>query len=359
MIEAPELLTEMPDRASVQARAFFGEEVLTDVLRVFRVGGAALLQGDLRAPWALQAPHASSIAPMLHPEAPRSQIVVFHVVAEGECSVTVQDGGRVELRVGDLVVFPRGDAHELSSMPGDTTASFARDASPVPLMSLFPPPPWSGLPRICIEGSGPRTRLVCFYLRCDPLLRNPLVETLPAMLVARPGDEPSMRWLGDNVSHLLREATQPGVGSGCVVARLAELLFVDVLRRHVERLGQGATGWLAALSDRRLARALQAIHARPGEAWTATTLARHAGLSRSALVEHFNRVLGVSPIRYLADWRLQLAAQALMSSSSVADAAGRACYTSEEAFSRAFKRQTGESPASWGRRRRAPFTLRP
>ncbi len=354
MIEGPELLIEAPDLPSVRGRPFFGSDVLADVLHVFRVGGAALLHAELRAPWSLRTPNAACVAPMLHPEAPASQLVVVHVVVEGECVVALGDGvAREELRAGDLVVFPGGDAHDLSSASGSSESRGAA-LSPMPLANLFPPAPWTELPRIRIDGAGVRTEILCFYLRCDPLLRNPLLESLPALLVARPGDEASAGWLSANVSQLIREALRPCSGSGCVVARLVELLFVDVLRRHVEGLGQGAAGWVAALGDRRLARALHAIHTRSADAWTATSLARYAGMSRSVLVERFNEVLGTSPMRYLADWRMQLAAQALLSSGSVTDAAKRACYASDEAFSRAFKRRTGESPAAW-RKRRAPL----
>ncbi|MDT3679812.1 MAG: AraC family transcriptional regulator [Burkholderiaceae bacterium] len=358
MTEAPGLLTEplelqadIGDPASPPASSPAGADVLTDVLRVFRVGGAALLRGDFRAPWSLQAPSASSLLPVLHPEAPRSLLVVFHIVVEGECWIEVEGKGRCELHAGDLVGFPRGDSHTMGSLPQRPAAASVDCGPPTPIVSLFPPPPWRDLPRIAIDGDGTATRIVCFYLRCDELLHNPLLESLPAMLVARPGERSATQWPESSVRYLVREARRPCPGSGCVIARLAELLFVEVLRMHIERLDANATGWLAALADRRLARALQAIHARPAEAWTADALARQAGVSRSVLVQRFNEVLGTSPMRYVADWRLQLAAQALLSSATVAVAAERAGYASEEAFSRAFKRRTGESPGSWRRKR--------
>lgn len=359
MIEAPGLLIEPPDLdagagpdSGPRAPGPTGIDVLTDVLRVFRVGGAALLQGDFRAPWSWQAPPAASVGVLLHPDTPPSRFVVFHVVVEGACWVGADDGERCELRAGDLVGFPRGDAHWMGSLDADRGSGTASRAASVSLDALLPPPPWDELPRVSIEGIGDRSRILCFYLRCDELLHNPLLQSLPWMLVARPGDAPSSQWLASNVRYLVREARRPCPGSGCVIARLTELLFIEVLRLHIEQLDAQATGWFAALADRRLARALHAIHSRPAEAWTATSLGRHAGLSRSALVQRFGEVLGISPMRYLADWRMQLGAQVLLSSgTTLASAAERAGYASEEAFSRAFKRYTGESPASWRRRR--------
>jgi AraC-like DNA-binding protein len=148
----------------------------------------------------------------------------------------------------------------------------------------------------------------------------------------------------------LRESEKPSAGGETILARLSELLFLQSIRDHIERLPKDATGWLSALRDRHIGAALRFIHARPAHRWTVDELAREVGLSRSALAERFNQVMGTPPMQYLGNWRLQLAAQHLMTRGiGVAQAAAEVGYESEAAFNRAFKRQVGMTPGSWRR----------
>ena len=179
------------------------------------------------------------------------------------------------------------------------------------------------------------------------------IPPVPPLLVVAPDDQPASRWIEASVPYIVAEATSGRPGGACLVSRLTELLFIEILRRHIAGLHAGDTGWLAALGDRFLARALAALHARPAHAWTVAELARHAGLSRTALVQRFNRILDAAPMRYLALWRLQLGAQALLNTDkSIAVVAQEVGYGSEEAFSRAFKRHTAVAPATWRHARR-------
>ena len=141
-----------------------------------------------------------------------------------------------------------------------------------------------------------------------------------------------------------------------MLARISEMVFVDAVRRYVDALPEPAHGWLAGLRDRYTSRALALLHARPAEAWTIDALGKQVGLSRSALHERFVHFVGQPPMQYLAQWRMQLAAQRLLqSNATVAAIAQEAGYESEAAFSRAFKRIVGASPAAWRRERvRAP-----
>lgn len=341
MIRPPNVLIGTPElRGHVPGPS--GTDALSDVLRVFRATGAALLRGDFSAPWAWSAPPARAIAALLHPGATR--LVIFHVVAEGTCWVESEGDSRHELQAGDVVCFPHGHAHRMG-------AGAALQC--VPVSALFPPKPWTELPVLQHGGSGTPTRIVCVYLRCDDLLFNPLLDSLPAVLVARPSQGATVQWMKANLQYLIAEASSGSAGSACLLARMTELLFIEMLRIHLSGLEEQATGWLAGLKDRHVGRVLHLFHSDPGRAWTAAALATEAGLSRSALNERFREILGTSPAKYLATWRLQLAAQALEhTQESVAQIAERSGFGSEEAFSRAFRRFAGEPPASWRRRRR-------
>lgn len=336
MTEAPAFLIETSNHGAVAG------DVLSDALRVFRVTGAALLRGEFTEPWAWEAPPADAVAAMLHPGATR--MMILHIVAEGSCWVEADGAGRVELNPGSLVGFPHGQAHRMGAGTG---------ATPVPVAELFPPQPWAEPPMLRHGADGALTRIICVYLYCDELLFNPFLANLPPVLIVRSHEETAGRWLDASLRYLVVEAQDKRPGSGCLVARLTELLFIEILRHHIAELSGQGTGWLAALGDRHLARALAACHSRPAHRWTAHELARQTGLSRSALVERFHRILHTSPMRYLALWRLQLAAQALQSTDkSITAITAEVGYGSEEAFSRAFKRASGQSPALWRRERR-------
>lgn len=319
-----------------------GSDVLSDVLRVFRVTGAALLRGEFKAPWAWQAPPASAIAAMLHPGAAR--VMLMHIVAEGSCWVEVDGMPRRQLAQGAIVGFPLGSAHRMGA--GDAAAC-------VPMTSLVPAPPWTELPVLVHGENGTMTRIVCVYLRCDELPFNPIMASLPPLLVVAPDEHAASRWIEASVPYIVAEATSGRPGGACLVSRLTELLFIEILRRHIAGLRDTDTGWLAALGDRYMARALAALHARPAHPWTVAELARHAGLSTTALAQRFHRILDATPMHYLALWRLQLGAQALTGTDkSIAAIADEVGYGSEAAFSRAFKHLTGASPGAWRGARR-------
>jgi AraC family transcriptional regulator, alkane utilization regulator len=317
-----------------------GTDVLSDVLRVFRATGAALLRAEFNAPWGCDNPPASAVARLLHPGATR--LIIFHIIAQGSCWVEVDGQERRVLHEGDIVGFPHGHAHRMGNGAVEL----------VPIASLFPPPPWMQLPVLTHGGRGDLTRVLCIYLHCDLLLFDPFLTSLPTVLVIRHDTGPAGQWFDANVRYLVNEAVKSRPGTSCVMARLTELLFIEILRHYIAELRDEDVGWLAALKDRYLCRALTAFHTRPTEQWTVEMLAHEVGLSRSALVRRFNSLLDMSPIRYLATWRLHLAAQALRDGSkTIAAIAEQAGYGSEEAFGRAFKRCFGASPAAWRRLR--------
>ena len=158
---------------------------------------------------------------------------------------------------------------------------------------------------------------------------------------------------GTFLRSVVEESNRKRPGGEAVLERMSEMLFVEVLRRYVDTLPPEQTGWLAGMRDASVGRALALMHERPGEAWTIERLGEEAALSRSALHERFVHFIGQPPMQYLAQWRMQLAAASLRDTDAkVIEVALDVGYENEAAFSRAFRRAVGESPAAWRRSRR-------
>jgi AraC-like DNA-binding protein len=338
MTKAPALMTVAPSMA-LPVPGPAGTDLLSDALGQLRLSGATLLRGEFTAPWAWAAPHSTKIAAVLKVD--HRRLMLFHIVSKGRCWLELDGLSRMELEEGELVALPHGDPHVMGS----------GDAAPIPVASLFPPTPWRDLPVLRHGGSGPSTGIVCTYLSFDRPLFSPLLECLPRLLIIRREDRAAREWIQASVSYLVDGATRGGSGSSFLAMRITELLFLELLRLHVVRLPAEQSGWLAALRDRHVSLALHLMHNRPADQWTMDSLARRAGLSRSPLEARFNRLLGQPAMRYLTRWRLQLAAGLLAGGTKpVVTIAREVGYSSEEAFSRAFKRETGSSPSEWRRR---------
>ena len=318
-------------------------DVLSDVLRAIRLSGAVFFTVDATAPWAFEGPASIAVASLLSSGV--EHVVQFHAIASGSCWGGVVGEEPVQLHTGDVIVLPRNDRHLLSSEPGRTAGPVDVQLDPA---SRTPLP----LPIRLGTGSGARCEVICGFLGCEVRPFNPLFTALPRrMLVARGAAQ------GAALSRLIElareELSRPGPGRESVLSRLAELMFVEALRRFVEAYPT-ETGWLAGMSDELVGRSLAALHSRPGAPWTLDVLAREVGTSRSVLAERFTALLGLPAMQYLAQWRMQLASEALASTqASIAQIAHQLGYGSEAALSRAFKRIVGVSPAHWrqGRRR--------
>lgn len=156
------------------------------------------------------------------------------------------------------------------------------------------------------------------------------------------------------LGHLALRADRGQPGAAALLERASETMFIDALRRYLECLPVGSTGWLAGLRNAQIGRALALIHRAPARPWTIDDLARAAGLSRSVFCDRFLRLLGQPPMQYLARWRMEAAAGLLRGGQApVASVALEVGYESEAAFARAFKRETGTSPARWRRMQHA------
>jgi AraC-like DNA-binding protein len=200
-------------------------------------------------------------------------------------------------------------------------------------------------------GDGPSdARLICGFFTCDARPFNPLLDSLPRFIrFGRNSLQGSYNLLDQFIRFATEETGNKRAGSQIVLNRLSELLFVEVIRRHMDQLANDSnTGWLAGLRDPLIGRALTLLHAQPAHAWTLDELASRAGASRSALADRFAHLVGCPPIQYLTQWRMQLAARRLADRSiKISVVASEVGYESEAAFSRAFKKFVGQSPGQW------------
>jgi len=304
-----------------------------------RMTGAVFLDAEFTAPWCVVSHGGRSLPPPMR-QAPNT--VFFHVITEGRCTARLSTGGEaVKLGPGDLIMLPRDDAHLIGT---------DLHLSPTRTDTLVQPAPRAGFLRIEHGGGGDKTRLVCGFLSCDERLCRPMLEALPRILRVPLGDGPPMAWLTSLLQAGARETAAPRPGGETVLAKLSELLFVEALRCYIELLPERERGWLAALGDRFVGRALALIHQKPERDWTVDELATSVGLSRSTLTQRFTDFIGQPPIQYLTRWRLTVAAQRLRSEgTALAKVAADSGYDSEAAFNRAFKRALGTTPAAWRR----------
>jgi AraC-like DNA-binding protein len=313
---------------------------LSDVLAAVHLTGAVFFDIDASEPWVAEAPTGDSIVRRIFPDS--EHLISYHVVTRGTCWGHVVGEAPVRLVSGDVIVFPHGDAHVMSSAPG---------MRGTPDIALYRPPSDGQLPFTMSMGSGDGhpAHIVCGFLGCDARPFNPLLSALPHVIHV---SDQAGGALSTFVKFALAESKEPRIGGESVLGRLSELMFVDVVRRYLETLPVDRTGWLAGLRDAFVGRALTALHRSPARDWTLEALAREVGISRSVLSERFTHLVGQPAMQYLTSWRMQLAASQLQSGmDTVATVGERVGYESEAAFSRAFKKVVGTPPSEWRRRR--------
>jgi AraC-like DNA-binding protein len=314
-------------------------DALSDVLGAVRLIGAVFFDVHASEPWVAETPSGPEIVSRIFPHA--EHLIPYHAIVSGTCWVRVAGNEPLQLATGDVIMFPHGHAHVLSSAPGMHSK---------PDLALYRRPDESHLPfSLAIGSAGAEsTHVVCGYLGCDARPYNPLLMALPnAIHVPDSAGSPLRAY----VQLALAESKGARIGGECVLGRLSELLFVEVVRRYAESLDASRTDWLSGLRDPSIGAAITALHREPQRGWTVQSLARAAGLSRSVLAERFAAFAGCPPMQYLASWRMQLAANELRSGTdSVATIANRVGYESEAAFSRAFTKSMGEPPSTWRKR---------
>ena len=304
-------------------------DVLSTVLQTVKLEGAIFNNAEFSEPWCFRAPDACDLWPHLADR--RKHVIMYHFLTYGTAYTYLENGPRIQISAGDIVVLPHGDTHIMGS---------GREVPPVdPALS-------KGMRLARMGGGGAATRFICGYLLCDPQLCASFLGGLPPMFKVTITDTASGRWLENSIRYAVQHAAESQPGSDIVLAKLSEALFAETLRRYVESLPPGRTGWLAGVRDPEVGNALALLHREPANGWTIAKLAKAVGVSRSVLAQRFRHFLGAPPMSYLTKWRMQLGAQLLTSTSrSVAQIAGEVGYESEPAFNRAFKREYGAPPA--------------
>jgi AraC-like DNA-binding protein len=317
-------------------------DALSDVLKSVRLQGAVYLNAEFTAPWCIRGELGlQSVRDRLEGA---DHVAFFHFLTEGACKVRHVDSGEErDAAAGDLILFPQEGRHlmgtDLHLAPMERSASL--EAVPGADPEVF---------SMRHGGGGAPTRFICGYLALSRGAFRPLLESLPPILCIRVGDGPAAGMLRELFRAGVRESLAKTPGASSTLAKVADLLFVEAMRRHMEQLPPGGKGWLAAARDPQVGRALALLHGDPSRPWTVDDLAKEVALSRSALGERFTSLVGEPPMQYLTRWRLALAAQALRDGREpIARIAEKSGYESEAAFSRAFKREFGVPPASWRR----------
>ncbi len=317
-------------------------DVLSTALRGVQLTSALFFNGEYRAPWGFSSPPVRSMGQKLAPGT--EHLMVFHLVTEGVARARVAGSEPKRIRAGEIVVFPHGDGHELSSGRG------------VRLVAAAVPSLLSG--ELHLErggGTGATTKFICGYFGCDRFAAQLLLTGLPPFFTVDIRRDPSGAWIENALQQLVKEAESTRPGRLALLSKLSEALFVETLRRYMEELPVEQKGWFAAARDEVVGRALIQVHGDPLRAWSLPDLAKLAGTSRTVLAQRFARLLGQTPLAYVAQLRLQRAARLLETSDrSVIHVATEVGYESEAAFNRAFKRTFGLPPARYRRQHQRP-----
>lgn len=304
---------------------------LSGVLKSIHLEGATFLDAQFTAPWCVRGRYG--MASVKQQLAGADHVLQFHFVAQGACRARLADDvEEIEAVAGDLILFPHDDRHVMGS-----------DLRVAPLEADHP-----DFAPIREGGGGAATHFVCGYFTFNRSLCRPLFEALPRMLRIRLGDEAATALWRQLMRAAVHISGSSVPGAESTLSKMAELMFVEALRRHVAALPPEGKGWLAALRDVQIGRALALLHDAPERAWTVDELAREVALSRSLLATRFASLVGESPMQYLTRWRLTLAARVLRSGSdAISRIAERSGYATDAAFSRAFKREFGLPPLNW------------
>ncbi|MCA9862562.1 MAG: AraC family transcriptional regulator [Thermomicrobiales bacterium] len=298
---------------------------LGEALHHLRMRGVFYSRCELAAPWGIDLP---AIADSL----------MFHVVIGGSCWLEIGEAKPMRLQPGDLVLAPHGDGHRLWSEPG------------APTPGLFELPRDAVSERyevIRVDGSGEPTRLLCGTVYFNHPAARQLTTLLPPVILVQGWRSAESEWIASTLRLMASEARSPRPGGEEVITRLADILVIQAIRVWLEQEAAATPGWLSALRDPQVGRALAMIHRDPAQEWRVDNLAAAVAMSRSAFAERFSRLVGEAPMQYVTRWRMYLALDALREDrATVAEIAIRLGYGSEAAFSRAFKRFAGLTPGA-------------
>jgi AraC-like DNA-binding protein len=299
------------------------DDLLSEILQDLRLARASYGRSEFTAPWGVEIPYREGVR--------------FHFVVEGSCWMLTAGSEPIQLEAGDVVLLPHGSAHAIADQPRRRTVS---------LDQLQPQLVGNSSYRIKAGGGGERSLIVCCTIAFEGPTAHPLLELLPEVLLVRKCDQLDES-LPTYLAIMAAEVGNRRIGSATIMARLADIVMTQIVRSWIESRPSDLSGWLAAVKDPQIGIALANIHRRPGHDWTVDRLASEAGLSRSVFSERFGALLGVSPARYLLQWRMRLAIVWIKNEKMmISEAAAKLGYASDAAFSRAFKRFVGVSPGA-------------
>lgn len=316
-------------------------DVFSDTLRSLRIRGSLLLRETYAPPWGVGIPDADKLGSLLGIKA-GARAVAFHLVEHGHCEIRIDDGSEAVIEAGEMAICFSGTAHRISQGPKPRIQ---------PVETLLAAGAKPERPAALDRARG--SALLCGVFLLHDTFLNPLFAALPALLhtsLFRPGEFHNL----SGVARLMaQEVDRNSLGSSYIVERLLEVLCAEALRAHIGATPNKATGWLSAVKDPIVGRAIAAVHTRPGVDWSVQRLAQGVSMSPSRFAARFVAAVGESPMVYVAKWRMNVACRLLTGTKQgIAQVAADVGYDSLAAFNRAFKKHTGVPPAAWRRRER-------
>jgi len=310
--------------ANSTEEAFRSVDPLGEALHALRLSGTFYCRSELTAPWGIDLP-------------PMKECLIFHIVCEGAAWVTFRNGERHLLEAGDFALLPQGRGHAIVDDP---------DTPPINLFDYERPLLSPRYELLQVDGGGAATSLICGVGSVKDPAPQRMIGLLPKIIQMK-STNPGNEWLLGSVQMMMQEARSLGPGGDAVITRVSDILVVQAIRHWLHTDPHAQTGWLGALQDTQVGRALTLIHREPTRPWTVDSLAEAVGVSRSGLAARFSDLVGQSPMTYLRQWRFEVARNWLLETdhtlAQIAEALG---YESEAGFSRAFKKATGQTPGS-------------
>ena len=298
-------------------------DALGETLYSLRLNGVIYAQSELTAPWGIEMP-------------PMSGKMMFHIVTQGSCWLKLPTQESIRLESGELLLLPKGEGHSICSEESIQCEPFF-DIEVSQLSERFE--------FMRYGGGGTQTLLTCGVLSFEHVAGKKLITQLPQYIHIKQGTEQFNEQMNSLIQLMNEEALTLGAGGETVIANLADIIVIKAIRHWIEHAPEAGQGWLGALKDPKIGKALSVIHSQPNVNWTVERLAQQAGMSRSGFSARFSEVIGTSAKQYLTEWRMSLARLKIMQSPvpliELAESLG---YTSEAAFSRAYKRIFGEPP---------------
>lgn len=307
-------------------------DLLSDILSHMQLSGTLYFRTSFTSPWSVSVPSYEKVAR-------------FHFAFQGRCMVRIaSDNSLVILEQGDLLIIMRGAAHTLFC--DEKTENLAMKLEDVIEKSGFD---GNGTLVLGELGTNHETQLICGHFAFAKHSSHLLIDALPSHIHIKNYGMGFGLWMENTLRVIGNEVGRDQMGSDLIALKLSEIIFAQALRAYLQSDGKNLP-ILAGFADPQIARVLTAFHKNPGHGWALEELAQEAGMSRTAFAARFSRLMTMTPLGYITEWRMQIARQQLESSSkSIIEIAETVGYQSEAAFSRVFKKYHLKAPATYRR----------